>query len=46
MDAATLAQANFTAYQMGEMVLGVGATFLCVLLYRTQLIPAGWRFQA
>ncbi len=37
--ASTLAQANFTAYQMGEMVLGVGATFLCVLLYRTQLIP-------
>ncbi len=37
--AATLAQANLTAYQMGEMVLGVGATFLCVLMYRTQLIP-------
>src|SRR6202162_4901165 len=34
-----LAQTNFTAYQMGEMVLGVGATLLCVLLYRTQLIP-------
>jgi Domain of unknown function (DUF4386) len=34
-----LVQANFTAYQMGEMVLGVGATFLCVLLFRTQLIP-------
>ena len=34
-----LVQTNFTAYQMGEMVLGVGATFLCVLLYRTQLIP-------
>jgi uncharacterized protein DUF4386 len=24
---------------MGEMVLGVGATLLCVLLFRTQLIP-------
>jgi hypothetical protein len=34
-----LVQTNFTAYQMGEMVLGVGATLLCVLLYRTQLIP-------
>jgi uncharacterized protein DUF4386 len=34
-----LVQTNFTAYQMGEMVLGVGATFMCVLLYRTQLIP-------
>ncbi len=34
-----LVQTNFTAYQMGEMVLGVGATFLCVLLFRTQLIP-------
>ena len=27
-----LVQTNFTAYQMGEMVLGVGATLLCVLL--------------
>lgn len=34
-----LAQANATAYQMGEMTLGVGAIFLCVLLFRTQLIP-------
>ncbi len=34
-----LVQTNFTAYQMGEMVLGVGATLLCVLLFRTQLIP-------
>jgi len=34
-----LVQMNFTAYQMGEMVLGVGATLLCVLLFRTQLIP-------
>jgi hypothetical protein len=34
-----LVQANGTAYQMGEMTLGVGAVFLCVLLFRTQLIP-------
>ena len=34
-----LVQTNFTAYQMGEMVLGVGATLLCVLLFRTQLVP-------
>src|SRR6266446_6182 len=34
-----LVQTNATAYQMGEMTLGVGAVFLCVLLFRTQLIP-------
>jgi len=34
-----LVQANLTAYQMGEMTLGVGATFLCALLFRTRLIP-------
>jgi hypothetical protein len=34
-----LVQSNFTAYQMGEMTLGVGATFLCLLLFRSQLIP-------
>src|SRR5437899_8877690 len=34
-----LVQTNATAYQMGEMALGVGAVLLCVLLYRTQLIP-------
>jgi hypothetical protein len=34
-----LVQTNGTAYQMGEMVLGVGAVFLCLLLFRTQLIP-------
>jgi hypothetical protein len=34
-----LVQANATAYQMGEMTLGVGAVFLCLLLFRTQLIP-------
>jgi hypothetical protein len=34
-----LVQANGMAYQMGEMTLGVGAIFLCVLLFRTQLVP-------
>ncbi|HEY4914679.1 MAG TPA: DUF4386 domain-containing protein [Candidatus Dormibacteraeota bacterium] len=34
-----LVQTNLTAYQMGEMTLGVGATFLCLLLFRSRLIP-------
>jgi hypothetical protein len=34
-----LVQTNATAYQLGEMTLGVGALFLCLLLFRTQLIP-------
>jgi hypothetical protein len=34
-----LVQTNATAYQMGEMTLGVGALFLCLLLFRTQLVP-------
>ena len=34
-----LVQTNFTAYQMGEMTLGVGAVVLCALLFRTRLIP-------
>jgi hypothetical protein len=34
-----LVQTNGIAYQLGEMVLGFGATFLCALLYRTRLIP-------
>jgi hypothetical protein len=34
-----LVQSNATAYQMAEMTLGVGAVFLCLLLYRTRLIP-------
>ena len=34
-----LVQSNAMAYQMGEMTLGVGATFLCLLLFRTRLIP-------
>ena len=34
-------QANALAYQVGELVLGGGALFLCALLFRTRLIP-GW----
>ena len=34
-----LVQSNAKAYQMGEMTLGVGAVVLCVLLFRTRLIP-------
>jgi len=34
-----LVQANAMAYQMGEMTLGVGSVVLCVLLFRTRLIP-------
>jgi hypothetical protein len=33
------------AYQIGQMSLGIGALFLCSLLFRTRLIPrwlAGW----
>jgi len=38
-------QSNAMAYQIAEMVLGLGAIFLCALLFRTRLIPrflAGW----
>ena len=34
-----LVQANAMAYQTAEMSLGVGCVFLCLLLFRTQLIP-------
>ena len=34
-----MVQTNAMAYQMGEMTLGVGAVFLCLLLFRTQLVP-------
>jgi hypothetical protein len=40
-----LTQSNTMAYQIAEMTLGFGAVFLCVLLFRTRLIPrflAGW----
>lgn len=43
--AALAVQANGMAYQLAEMVLGLGAIFLCALLFRTRLIPrllAGW----
>src|SRR5437868_5194843 len=36
---AILVETNAMAYQMGEMTLGVGAVFLCLLLFRTQLVP-------
>jgi hypothetical protein len=32
-------QSNTMAYQIAEMVLGLGAIFLCALLFRTRLIP-------
>jgi hypothetical protein len=35
----TLVEFNNVAYQAGEMTLGVGATFLCALLFRTRLVP-------
>ncbi|WP_306232888.1 DUF4386 domain-containing protein [Agrococcus beijingensis] len=35
-----LAELNGMAYQIGQMTLGVGATFVCVLLLRTGLVPA------
>ena len=36
---------NGIAYQVAEMVLGLGCVFLCALLYRTRLVPrflAAW----
>jgi Domain of unknown function (DUF4386) len=36
-----LVQLNTMAYQVGQMTLGVGAIFLCVLLLKTRLVP-GW----
>jgi len=38
---ATLVAVNAVAYQIGELTLGVGASFLCLLLLRTRLVP-GW----
>jgi len=34
-----LVQSNAMAYQIAEMSLGVGCVFLCLLLFRTRLIP-------
>jgi hypothetical protein len=35
----TLVQANAMAYQMGELALAVGAFSLCLLLFRSWLVP-------
>lgn len=43
--AALAVDANAMAYQVGQAGLAFGAVFLCVLLYRTRLVPrwlAGW----
>jgi uncharacterized protein DUF4386 len=40
-------EANTMAYQISQMSLGIGAAFLCSLLFWTRLIPqwlAGWGF--
>jgi hypothetical protein len=37
--ATILVELNNMAYQVGQMTLGVGAIFLCVLLFKTQLVP-------
>ena len=34
-----LIQANTMAYQIGQATLGVGGIFLCLLLFRTRLVP-------
>jgi hypothetical protein len=34
-----LIQANTMAYQIGQAILAVGGVFLCLLLFRTRLIP-------
>lgn len=34
-----LVEFNGMAYQVGQMTLGVGAIFLCVLLFKTRLVP-------
>ena len=37
--ASLLVQVNSLCYQVGEIALGVGATLLCLLLFRTRLVP-------
>ena len=40
-----LSETNTMAYQISQMALGLGALFLCLLLFRTRLVPqwlAGW----
>lgn len=34
-----MVQSNAMAYQVGEMSLAIGCVFLCLLLFRTRLIP-------
>ncbi|MDQ0923455.1 hypothetical protein QF038_001963 [Pseudarthrobacter sp. W1I19] len=34
-----LVELNGMAYQVGQMTLGVGAIFLCALLFKTRLVP-------
>ena len=34
-----LVELNGMAYQVGQMTLGVGALFLCALLFKTRLVP-------
>jgi hypothetical protein len=34
-----LVEFNGMAYQVGQMTLGVGAIFLCMLLFKTRLVP-------
>src|SRR5215207_9083182 len=41
-----LTETNTMAYQISQMSLGLGALFLCLLLFRTRLIPNGWRVGA
>src|SRR5215204_1715711 len=43
---AYLTATNTMAYQISQMSLGLGALFLCLLLFRTRLIPNGWRVGA
>ena len=41
-----LTETSSMAYQIGQLSLGIGAFFLCWLLYRTRLIPNCWRVWA
>jgi hypothetical protein len=41
-----LTESNTMAYQISQMALGLGALFLCLLLFRTRLVPNGWRVEA
>ena len=41
-----LTETNTMAYQISQLSLASGALFVCWLLYRTRLIPDGWRVWA